>query len=85
MITGTVVPVCPAPGDTDETAAGGGVAIAEPVSDAVNVDPPGAEFVIVTVPVRVGLGVIDVGVKLTKIKQEVLAAITPVVQLVLAW
>src|SRR5580698_1728327 len=64
IMTGTTVPEAPAPGDTTETAAGGGVAMAEPVSDAVRVDPPGAEFGIDNVPPRVGLGVIEVGEKL---------------------
>src|SRR5580658_7020842 len=60
MMTGTTVPDAPAPGETTATAAGGGVAMAEPVSDAVMVDPPGAELGIDSVPVRVGLGVIEV-------------------------
>src|SRR5271157_2100572 len=65
MTTGTTVPDAPAPGDTTDTAAGGLVAVAEPVSDATSVVPPGAESVTVSVPVRVVLGVTEVGVKLT--------------------
>src|ERR1017187_9251861 len=65
MITGTTVPDAPAPGDTTATAAGGLVAIAQPVSVATSADPPGAESVTVSEPERVGLGRIELGVKLT--------------------
>jgi hypothetical protein len=44
-----------------------------------------AEFAMVSVPPRVVLGVTEVGVKLTEIRQLELAAITPPVQLLLAW
>src|ERR1035438_1929767 len=40
MTTGNTVPVCPAPGETEDTAAGGLVAGAEPGSDATSADPP---------------------------------------------
>ena len=65
MTTGTTVPVCPAPGDTTDTAAGGLVAVAEPVRDVTSVVPPGAEFVTEREPPRVVLGVTEVGVKFT--------------------
>jgi hypothetical protein len=64
MVTGTIVPAAPAPGDTTATAAAGFVAVADPVSDAVSGEPPGAESVTVSVPVRV-VGLIELGVKFT--------------------
>ena len=65
MPTFTTVPDAPAPGETTDTAAAGGVAVAEPVSAATIAEPPGAELAIVSAPPRVVLGVTDVGVKLT--------------------
>jgi len=64
MVTGTVVPAAPAPGDTTATAAAGLVAVADPVSDAVSGEPPGAESVTVSVPVRV-VGLVELGAKFT--------------------
>src|ERR1035438_9143087 len=57
-----VVPAAPAPGEITETAAGGLVAIAEPVRDAVGTGPPGAVLATVSMPVRV-VGVTELGTK----------------------
>ena len=70
MATGTVTPEDPAPGDTTETAAGGSVVIAEPVSAAEMGEAPGAavpftaELAIVSEPARMD-GVAEVGKKVT--------------------
>jgi hypothetical protein len=84
MITGITVPADPAPGDTTATAAGGLVVVAEPVSETVSGEPTGAECAIVSEPVS-GPGVASgAGAKATEIMQEELAAIVPVLQLLLA-
>src|SRR5579863_483495 len=71
MITGTAVPDAPAPGDTTATAAGGFLAVAPPVNEAVTGDVPGAALPLVAelamdkVPMRVGLGETETGENLT--------------------
>jgi hypothetical protein len=64
IFTFTVVPAAPAPGETTATAAGGLVVVADPVSDTTSDVPPGAEFAIVSEPVRV-VGLAELGVKTT--------------------
>jgi hypothetical protein len=83
ITTGTCVPAEPAPGETTATAACGGVAIADPVSEPVTGEPIAAESAIVSTPVRV-LGVVALGVKFTKIVHVPPAAIEPDTQPVLA-
>ena len=65
MIALMVVPAEPAPGETTETAAGGLVAIAEPVSDHAGAGPPGAVFATFNVPLRVVEGSTELGLKTT--------------------
>ena len=62
------------------------VATAQPVSEMLGVGEPGAESVTVNVPGRVVLGRTELGVKVTKTRQEELAAMgmVPVPQLLVA-
>ena len=84
MTTLTVVPAAAAPGATTATAAAGLLVVAEPLSETVRGNPPGAEFAIVSEPLTGPEGVVLPGAKITERMQDELAAIVPVAQLVVA-
>ena len=63
MTTFSVVPAAPAPGEITATAAAGFVEVADPVRDTISDVPPGAEFAMVSEPVRVVEGRTELGPK----------------------
>src|SRR6201998_1580372 len=82
MPTLTVVPAAAAPGATTATAAAGLLVVAEPLSEPVRGNPPGAEFAIVSEPVTGPEGGVLPGAKITARMQDELAAMFSVGELV---
>jgi hypothetical protein len=83
MVTLTVVPTVPAPGDTTATAAGGFCVVADPRSDTISADPPGAVFPTVSEPLS-GPFAVRLGTKFVEMMHEDWASTTPVGQLLKA-